>query len=251
MNRIKVIKEMFMDVIYPRKCVACENVLEMRSYRKLRGDEIFNGLCNKCRKAVKYVENPVCMKCGKPIQNSEKEYCYDCEKNQHIYDMGIAVFEYCDEIKKAVYRLKYENYKIYGAFFGEEMAKKYGNVISDWNVDAIIPVPIHAGRMKKRGYNQAELIARRLSELTGIREDDYILERVKNTLPQKELGNNFRKKNIENAFKVIKNVVKYNKVILVDDIYTTGCTIDECARVLKEAGVKEVYFVTICIGQGI
>lgn len=240
-----------MDLLYPRKCVFCGEILEIRSYRGVKENKIYDGLCEACRKNVRYVKEPVCMKCGKEIENSGAEYCPDCSRGSHIYDRGAAVFKYDDNVRKSIYRFKYGNHRVYGEFYGDEMAKRYLNLIKKWNPDVIIPVPIHRGRMRKRGYNQAELIGKRLSELTGIFMNTYILERVKNTLPQKELGHNFRKKNIENAFKVTKSVVKYNKIILVDDIYTTGCTIDGCATVLKQAGVKEVYYIAICIGQGI
>lgn len=252
MNRsFKAAKDVVMDILYPRKCVFCNRTMEVRSYRRLKMGEIYDGLCSDCREDSVYVDEPLCMKCGKEIESREGEYCYDCQRRKHIYDRGVAVFKYSDKVRKSIYRFKYSGHKIYGDFYGKEMHDRYREIITLWKPEAIIPVPIYRGKFRKRGYNQAELIGKRLAELTGIPIDTYILTRSRNTIPQKELNYIFRKKNVENAFKVTGSVVKYNKIILVDDIYTTGCTIDACARVLKNAGVKEVYFITICIGQGI
>ena len=123
-------------------------------------------------------------------------------------------------------------------------------MIRGWNAEVIIPVPLHVKRLRTRGYNQAEVFARALSEEFGIPVDAHTLVRVRNTRPQKELSDVERKNNIENAFQTRINSIKYKKVILVDDIYTTGTTINECADVLKRTGVEDVYFVTACIGNG-
>ena len=112
-------------------------------------------------------------------------------------------------------------------------------------------MPIHYRKMIKRGYNQAELIGRELGKALNIKVDSDYLIRALNTKPQKEMDKSRRKKNVENAFKITDNVVKYNKIILVDDIYTTGSTIDECAKVLLMAGVSEINFVSLSIGEGI
>ena len=104
--------------------------------------------------------------------------------------------------------------------------------------------------MKKRGYNQAELIANELSQMTHIPVDSDILKRVVNTTPQKELNDKERAKNLKNAFQVNEYIVQYKKIVLVDDIYTTGATLDACAKALKEAGAEKIYFVAACIGTG-
>ena len=105
--------------------------------------------------------------------------------------------------------------------------------------------------MIKRGYNQAELIAKELGKNLGIKVDGNYLKRVVNTRPQKEMSRSERKKNMEKAFKISNSVVKYRKIILVDDIYTTGSTVDACAKVLLAAGACEANCVCLSIGQGI
>lgn len=228
-----------LDVIFPKRCIFCEKALAIGEKERV---------CAECSKRMIYTSEPYCMKCGKELENTEKEYCSDCEKRQHIYDRGVSVFRYGDDVRKAILRLKYSNRRENGKYFGSVMAKKYGQLIRQWNAEAIIPVPIHSSRRRKRGYNQAEIIADELSQNTGVPVDSFLIERQKKTLPQKELNDNDRKKNVECAFKICRSIVKYKSVVVIDDIYTTGYTIDECARVLKNAGVKNIYFITVSIG---
>ena len=117
-------------------------------------------------------------------------------------------------------------------------------------ITLIVPVPLHSRRKRKRGFNQAEIVAKVLSENTEIAMEAGAVKRIKATIPQKDLGDKGRKRNIRGAFTVQKNV-KGENIVLIDDIYTTGSTLDEAARVLKKAGAENVYFLTVSIGQGI
>lgn len=145
---------------------------------------------------------------------------------------------------------KYHNKREYSDFYADDIARHLGYSIQAWNADILIPVPIHQIRKRKRGYNQAELLAKKIGNKIGIPVDSEKLFRIKKTLPQKELNDIERRKNLEDAFHVDKNVVQYKKAIIIDDIYTTGSTIDACAKALKAAGVKYVYFICLCIGHG-
>ncbi len=242
-----------MELLYPRKCVFCGSSIPMKSYVGIMQKKSYDLLCGDCRKNITdvYIEEPYCFKCGKQLDSMTREYCSDCKRLSHTYDRGLSVFKYHNNVKEAIYRFKYKDCRCYGRFFGEQMAERYKEIIKKWQPDAIVPVPIHKTRMRKRGYNQAELIGRALSDMLNIPMDTGALLRTGKTEPQKKLSKEIRIKNVENAFKVSINVVRYSKIILVDDIYTTGATINACARVLKQAGVQEVYFISICIGEGI
>lgn len=133
----------------------------------------------------------------------------------------------------------------------KKMAELLGDRIKIWNPDVIIPVPIHKSRLKARGYNQAELIADSLGKYMGIPVDRRLLVRDKKTVPMKELEGVQRLKNIENAFNICESIVEYNTVLVVDDIYTTGATVDACAAVLRSHGVSKVYCACLCIGAGV
>ena len=118
------------------------------------------------------------------------------------------------------------------------MADRCGRMIRMWSPDVIIPVPIHISKYKERGFNQAGLIAQALGRAMQIPVDEEYLVRIVKTQPMKELSNRERIKNLQNAFQVREKVVRYRKVLIVDDIYTTGATFDACAAVLKDAGVS-------------
>lgn len=205
----------------------------------------------ECREKLPYITGAKCLKCGKGVENSEIEYCYDCTRTKHVYDKGRGLYNHNGQTKKSLYDFKYKNKREYARAYGEELANNMKYEILSWNADVIMPVPLHKSKLRQRGYNQAELIAKELSRRVDIPMDNKLLKRSRRTKAQKELNDSDRKKNVKNAFIVDGNIVKYKKVILVDDIYTTGSTIDSCARALKEKGVEKVYYVSLSIGTGI
>lgn len=230
-------------MFYPPRCPVC--------------DGISVGLgktCERCSNVFLLIKEPRCMRCGKQLSKAEAEYCMDCRKKNLSYTRGYPLWIYNLEMKKSVSAFKYHNKKEYGKYYAREMARHFGKELSKLGVQCMIPVPVHIKRLRKRGYNQAEVLAKELSEYIKIPVKTNILIRCKNTLPQKELNDAERLKNLTSAFKIkvkddiIKNNIK--KVLLVDDIYTTGITVEACARVLMQAGVEEVFYTSICIGKG-
>lgn len=131
-----------------------------------------------------------------------------------------------------------------------EFLNRYEETIRRWGITTIIPVPLSKKRRRIRGYNQAELLARELGEKMSISVDTKHLIRVKDTVPQKKMDARGRRMNLRNAFAWRGKERIRGNVLLVDDIYTTGNTIDSAAKVLKCAGARKVYFLTISIGQG-
>ena len=188
--------------------------------------------------------------CGKQLDDDTLEVCGDCGSRRHEFIRGVAAFSYTKEIKQSMYRFKYEGQQEYAYFYADMLYRLRGRAIAGWKPDVLVPVPLHRKRYRKRGYNQAELIARRLGALLDVPVDEQLIERTKNTLPQKALGDKERAKNIKNAFHVTPNIVKYNRILLVDDIYTTGATLDACAQALNEVRRVEVYFASVCVGRG-
>ena len=226
--------------IFPKTCPMCDKVIYP-----------YQDICDACERKLEYVSEPKCKKCGKPIRLMEQEYCMDCTKHVHYYEQGIAACVYSEQVKKSIYKFKYHNRRGYSEFYGKAIAAKYQKQIQAWKADVLIPVPIHYKRYVKRGYNQSKLLAKQLSKQLNIPMDSSILQRSINTKPQKELNVKDRLKNLESAFKITENVVKYKQVIIVDDIYTTGSTIDACAKILMDAGVKKIFYISLSIGAGI
>lgn len=224
--------------LYPNRCPVCGKVL------------YDTDICPGCRKKLKYVTQPACFSCGKPLDDGSLEYCADCRKGRHEFRQGKAVFCYQGQVRGMLYRYKYGNRRDYTEFFAKEAARLYAGWIRRQAIELIVPVPLSAKKMRKRGYNQAEIFAKRLAELVGLPCGGRLLVRTRDTAPQKQLSAQERKNNLKNAFKIRENIVNLKRVLLVDDIYTTGSTIDAASLALKQAGVKEVYFLCISIGQG-
>lgn len=225
------------DWIYPRRCPVCDRVVKIGSR-----------ICGDCIRKLYPVGENYCVKCGKELGNNEREYCEDCNTKTHEFIKGRGLYIYKGDIKKSIYSLKYHKRREYADFYGKEISEKLGEYILKVAPDALIPVPISRERMKKRGYNQAECIAKVIAKNLEIPMiNDYVI-RIKDTTPQKELDILERQNNLKKAFKIRRNDVKLDKVMIVDDIYTTGSTIDAVARALKKGGVNRVYFVVLAVG---
>lgn len=196
------------------------------------------------------------MHCGRPVLSDLVEYCFDCEKKKKRGDkdtffQGKSLLLYKGVVKQTMYRFKYSNKREYGTFFAELAMEQWGEWLFRCEIDAIVPVPMFRRKKRMRGYNQAEVFGRELAKYLGVPMDRNVVIRKKDTRPMKELNDIERENNLRNAFQIARDIVKYKKILLVDDIYTTGSTADEVSRVLLEAGVEKIYFLSICMGQGL
>lgn len=228
---------MLLDLLYPPRCPICDRVV-------LPGE----GICTACRGKIHPATEPVCMKCGKPLPDDRQEYCRDCSRKKHIFLQGRALWVYEKEVKASIYRFKYQDRREYAKIYAQELAGCYGEFIRSRRISAIVPVPLHKKRKKKRGYNQAELLAKELGRILGLPVYTNLLVRVRDTRPQKTLNDTERKNNLKEAFKTTENIVQLQYILVVDDIYTTGSTLDAAALALNRAGAAGVY--TCCIGIG-
>jgi ComF family protein len=227
-----------LEILYPTSCVFCGSL-------KVGTDRI----CTSCRRKIRVPREPLCKKCGKPILHPEEEYCRDCSRRKAAFESGRSLWIHRPPVSDAVYRFKYHNCRCYAEVFAWEMWQRFEWQIYRWEIDVILPVPIHRSRRRKRGYNQAELLAKELSELSRIPVDTQTLVRVRKTDAQKNVRAGKRVQNLKGAFACISTEKRYQNVLVVDDIYTTGSTMQTIAEVLKEKGIKNVYFMTISIGQ--
>ncbi len=207
-------------------------------------------ICPECSAKIERIQEPLCKKCGKPLDDEKRELCTDCKKKKHEFEQGKAVFVYSGGIRESLYRFKYSNRREYADFYGEEALHRYEKWILNKKIQVIVPIPLHKKRQRVRGYNQAELFARVIGARLGIPVCADLMIREKNTVPQKELNEAERKNNLKNAFKITKNIVHLFYILLVDDIYTTGSTIDAAALALKKAGGTHIYFICVSSGRG-
>ncbi|MCM1568156.1 MAG: ComF family protein [Roseburia sp.] len=227
-----------MQLLFPLRCPVCDGIVP-------GGEKI----CLGCMEGLKPLAAPWCMRCGKALTGQEK-LCRDCRTREHRFLRGRALYQY-ESAAPSIYRFKYGGRREYADFFGEEVARGLGSFIGHVKPEGLIPIPLHKKRERKRGYNQAGLLARAIGTYTGLPVYENLLVRIKNTSPLKEQNPKERQNNLKKAFKVIENDVKLKKVIVVDDIYTTGSTVDEAAGVLEAWGVEQVYFIALACGKGI
>ena len=228
-----------LDIVYPRHCPVCGEIVAYPG--KL--------ICPQCREKVHPIREPKCKKCGKPLEQEEREYCHDCGKRAHSYERGLALFAYEGWAKEAIYQIKFHNKREYLDFFVREMARELGSEVHSWGAQAIVPVPLHKKKYRRRGFNQAELLAEKLGTALHIPVRKDLAERIRYTDAQKELNLRERRKNIRGAFRVYRDEMDLEKIILVDDIYTTGSTVDEMAEEFLRSGASQIYFLAICIGR--
>lgn len=228
-----------LDLIFPARCAICDGILPLGE----------RNICIPCKKKMKYISSQVCLRCGKEVRE-EEEYCYDCRRKDHVFDQGKAVFSY-EFIRPSLYRFKYAGRKEYAYFYAKSIAEQLQEQCKLWKPQALVPVPLHPKKKKKRGYNQAEEIAVKLGEIWNLPVVNDLVLRCKNTRPMKEIVRTDRQNNLKKAFKLGQNKVKLKTIIIIDDIYTTGSTIDAVAKVCKSAGIDHVYFITVSIGNGL
>ena len=230
---------MLTDLFYPRRCPVCDKAVK----------PFGNLICEECKKKIKYIKAPFCQKCGKELKDKRAVFCYDCSHKEHKYDRGMALFAY-PSVADSIYRFKYRGRREYAAYYGERMAGILGRRMLSLKPDALVPVPIHSSKKRARGYNQAEVLAKEVGRRLNIPVETNLIKRIRKTIPMKDLSAQERQNNLKKAFKICRNDVKLNTIIIVDDIYTTGSTIDAMAKELRRAGIRYIYFATLAIGNG-
>ena len=229
-----------LECIYPARCPLCHDIIRPRGAL----------LCSTCKKDMKVLKEPRCKKCSKAIDTFEAEYCFDCAHTKHYFTEGFAPFSYNRKMQQSMMYFNFRGRKEYGNFYAEVLGHTVAGAIKRWQPEVLIPVPLYKKKQRNRGYNQAEVIGRVLSQRFSIPIQTDLIERIRSTEAQKELSSKERRKNLKNAFRAAPKVGEYNSVLLVDDIYTTGSTVDAIARELKKNGVDQVFFITVCIGSG-
>lgn len=197
---------------------------------------LFPPACSVCGKLD---QNWLCPKCEKRVERLEKSCVVEIENKK--YEKLLYLFQYESLVRKLILRYKFLNKAYLNHFFANRIAQNQKNQELLKKYDMIIPVPMHKKKMQKRGYNQTELVTNELEKRLGIPARKDILSKVVNTTTQSKLGGKARQSNIQHAFFIKNDIeVEDKKIILLDDIYTTGATSEECSRVLKAAGAREI-----------
>lgn len=227
----KLFINLILDLILPRFCCAC----------KIRLSSNEDTMCKNCLSKI--------LRASK--ERLKREFDRKFLNNNIVSDFfSPYVFEKDKELQHAIHSLKYENKFPIGIFLGKTLADKIKTNRSNWNIDLIIPIPLHQLKKAERGYNQSNYIAKGIGNILKISFSDRVVKRIKYTESQTTMTLNEREENISGAFRLRnKNAVKGKNILLVDDVITTGATISECGKILLEAGAKNIYAVSIAIAD--
>jgi ComF family protein len=229
------------DLIYPPRCPVCQAFLEGKRAAE-SGREL--PICEACFSSFIRITSPLCPVCGRPFAagNENDHVCEDCLRKRPFFEKARGPYLYEGSLLNAIHEFKYGE-KTY-------LARPLGLLLSSFarawlhgrrNL-LVMPVPLHPKRLRQRGFNQSLLLAKQVAAGLDADLDFLSLKRIRYTQPQTELGSEERKKNVRRAFAVSnREAVKGRAVLLVDDVATTGSTLNECARTLRRAGCRQVF----------
>lgn len=225
------------DILFPPRCLTCEAILE-----------IHGSFCPACFSKLHVIQSPLCSCCGIPFAGAgvENHICGDCIVSRPAFSIARAVGRYETTLLEAIHRFKY-NGKIYtGEVLGKLMADFAYPSFSVSDYSLVMPVPLHPKRLRERGFNQSVILAKEISGRFNLPFDFLTLKRHIYTEPQISLGKKDRESNIKGVFSVNDpDKIKEQRIILVDDVYTSGSTVKECARVLMKNKADSVAILTL------
>ena len=230
-----------MDLICPPRCLLCDQFTT-------DADPSERDWCPECADGFKPIPSSYCAVCGEPFKTDlgTVHTCAACRKKRPVYDQALAAGMYEDRLRQAIHALKYNGRTELAPALAAYMADHLAAPFYPNQSDLILPVPLHKNRLRTRGFNQALLLARALYPRDRERIRADVLRRQVDTTPQVQLKGEQRRKNVRGAFAVsIPEAVRNRSILLVDDVYTTGATVSECARVLKKAGAVSVRVLTL------
>lgn len=229
-----------LHILFPTSCTTCS--------RTLRGDAI-PFVCDQCWHSIRPLQGPACPRCARPFPSphalihSPTHLCGDCRRKKPAFTRAWSLYPYASPLREAIALFKYhKRYALAGAL-GELLTKALPHEIE---VDLIMPVPLHPARLRTREFNQSLLLAQALSDRLETPLSYTNLVRVRDTIAQISLPRSARLANLRGAFALrMPKALRANRVLLVDDVYTTGTTLHECAKVLRRAGASDVYGLTL------
>lgn len=241
-GRISILATLI-EYLYPSRCASCDGALVPTGV----GDGVF-GFCPGCAEQVKLICPPLCESCGIPLPSAhdgDVDRCPGCAVSTLPFRRSRAVSLYEGPVAETIRRLKYGRREFCAAPLADLAAANLPDGIDPGRYDRLLPVPLHPERLHDRGFNQAGLLAARLGAKIGLPVDYTSLHRTRNPSPQSRLGAAARKRNIRGSFAARGRRLQGRRVLLIDDVYTTGATATEASRALLEAGVKVVDVLTL------
>ena len=236
MSMMSQLKKHILNIIYPENicCISCDKDLGINeTYRY--------GLCNACEAQITWITGRTCRACGGPLPiEHDSEICYNCEKVESVLIRCEACYGYSGLGKDLIMDLKYKRKTHLGKYLARMMADVVKTTLID-DVDLIVSVPLHKKRLNERGFNQMDVIGEALSVDLSMPYENSAITRTKNTPKMKTLDRQDRKHAINALFDANPDLVLGKRILLIDDIYTTGSTMNACAKSLLSAGALTVH----------
>ena len=230
-----------LDMLYPRSCVVCGSPMP--------GDPFH--VCWDCRARFVLIEEPYCRRCGDPVEGTiGHDYtCSICRRAEPHFDLARSALRYRSSMCPALHAYKYRRLTCLSRDFGQYLGACLSLHFSGIPLDAVTSVPLYSMKQRERTFNQSTLLARRVAAQAGLFPFFRCLRRVKCTCSQTGLMAGERRRNVRDAFRAVcPDWIEGRALLLIDDVMTTGATVNECARVLKEAGAAGVYVLTLARG---
>ncbi|QHI72022.1 ComF family protein [Aminipila terrae] len=251
-DRIINLGKLLSDLIFPSNiyCICCGNLID--------NSRIY-ALCDQCLESIHWANGRTCAKCGKVLMETEgrklldqirsgPELCDNCQNNTHYFEQGFTCMQYSSMEREMVHRFKFNGC----AYMGDKLGKILLDRIlpEHLQLHLVMAVPMHPRNQVKRGYNQSELMAKMVAKGLGVDYNNQVLVRKQYKAPMNKLNAEQRYANVKSSYGLKQNSPKleHQSILLIDDVYTTGSTVDECSRLLKEAGAEKVYVLTLAAG---
>lgn len=224
-----------LNLLFPQSCPVCQ---------KPSSNHKIAPICNECWHSILPYKGPLCRRCGIPLSSDVSKICAECIKEYPAFINARSFGSYNGALRTAINLFKYHGVK--------RLAKPLSDIISQLKiprVDTVVPVPLYNKRLRQREFNQSALLAKNMARYLGVPLMLSCLVKARDTLPQVGLNSKQRRKNIRKAFKIRdRRLIKGKKILLVDDVITTGATIRECAGELKKAGAEDIYAIALAHG---
>jgi len=232
----------FLAFLYPENCQICQS-------QRAKADEGY--VCEECRRQIAWIEPPFCLRCGLPYEGeiTTPFNCANCRDFTFYFQSARSAVVARGIALDIIHRYKYSRALWFEPLLAGLLVRKAQPALNDGPWHRIVPVPLHSTKLREREFNQAERLAAALSAATGIPLDPHVLKRVKATQTQTELSREERQSNIRNAFAPAGHCdLSGQRIVLIDDVFTTGATTNACARVLSRMGADEICVWTLARG---
>ncbi len=226
-----------LNIFYPNKCMFCNEFLDNNS----------KYYCKKCYYKLPFTEDKICLICGREVYGTHK-ICLSCRTHKTYIDVNYPAFTYSGNIEEALKKFKFAGKMWYYKPFAKLMYENIKDKVS--NIDYIVYPPINKKTFYKRGYNQMELISKEMSKLLNIKMLKNCIYKTRENEKQSLTSGKLRYQNVRGVFAInngFSEIINGRNILLLDDVMTTGATINECARMLKKSGAKSVVSSTLCI----